>query len=455
MTTQRKTQLPRARLRSRGECTGPSVVQEQAVAGPSGGETWVQHRGYCSPTGEVEVMSDVVVPGFARRMADGEILFNPMSQVRTSVTGSSQGAAVVRVKDDTFKGQTYEILGNQLLYLLGRDTSADTKSPTLPPTRALTESQCGRAIVEACTKAQRPPSDASLLVTIAELDKTRRLVPDLLSNWAALFRKLNSVPMASRRLTTHQVARADAAHKLAAFEKSLTETWLAMRFGVRPLIMDTLGLIKAANRVYSADPIRVTQRGSASVSASSTQTITIDTGVVRSTIVQSNEDSFHVRAMMLWEVAMNQLRASGVSLANIPEAAIDLVTFSFVANWVINVNDFFASLGAIADPGLRDRGGCYVQNRLSTSTWQATDSVSRDPATFAITRKMSGIVTSTLEETGRVVGLEKSGLVVRASPLKFLGDLRLIDAVALLRVQTRGRNFRYLQALSASSKVRI
>lgn len=446
--TNTKPKAAYSRLRSRGEFAPASLIQEKAVAGLTGGETWVANRGYCNPTGEVEVMSDVVVPGFNRRVADGEILFNPMSQIRRSLTGSSQGAKVTRVKNDAAKGQTYETLGNSLLQIVGGYVSASTSSPTLMPTQALSASECNRAIVEACTKAQRPPSDASLLVTLAEMDKTRRLVPDLLHNWSELFRKLNQVPMASRRLTTNQVAVKDAAYKFKAFEHSLTETWLALRFGVRPLIMDTLGLIKAVNRTYDAEPVRVTQRGHANVSASSSQVLVSTIGISTQTITQSNNDEFDVRAMMLWELVMDRLRNSGVSLANIPEAAIDLVRFSFVLNWVVNVNDFFASLGAVADPGLKDRGGCYVQRRTTTSTWQATSTVSNDPTTWAITRPTVGVITSTIAETRRVVGLKSPGLVVRAAPLRFLGDARLVDAIALLRQQTRGRNVRYLSALS-------
>lgn len=434
------------RLRTRGAFGAPTVVQEKAVAGPRGGETWLQPRGYASGVGEVEAMADVVVPGFPERRANGEILFNPMNRTRHSLQADSIGPAVVRVRDDSFLGQSYEFYGNFLPFSLGGSVDPSSARPALGP-KPMDKTGVSRAIAEASTKALRPPSDASLLVTLAEMDKTRRLVPDLLNNWSALFQKLNRVSAPGRRMTALQAGVKDAKRNLGALERTLTETWLAMRFGVRPLIMDTLGLIKAANKVYESQAVRLTQRGAASYSDSSTSTFVQTYGVTQTTISQSNHGEAMVRAMSLWEVKMDQLRNSGVSLSAVPEAAIDLLKFSFVLNWVINVNDFFASLGALADPALTNRGGCYVLRTLETTTWQATGTVSLDPTTWAVTRPVSGIVTAVLETQSRIVGLNQPKLVVRANPMKFLGDARLVDAIALLRQQTRGRNVRYLAAL--------
>lgn len=137
---------------------------------------------------------------------------------------------------------------------------------------------------------------------------------------------------------------------------------------------------------------------------------------------------------------------SGLSLTQVPEAAIDLVTFSFVLNWVVNVNDFFAALGSFISPGTKSLGGCYVVERLNTSTWQCTGTTSTDPY-YAVKRQTVGIITAVTEEKYRVVGLPAPKLVVRADPFRFLTDGRLVDAIALLRQQTRGRNVQLMRTL--------
>lgn len=433
-----------SRLRSRGSFGLPTPITVWDVT-PAGAIVNKSVVGYASPQGRMETMADVVTPGFTRAIAQGRVIFNPMNSTHQELSSASQGIRLRWKTAGPNYGAKNESSGDVLLYLLGGRCIGTETSPRLRAL-ALSSLPIDRAIREATTKAQRSPSEADFLVTLAEMDKTRRLVPDLLNNWSKLFTKLNRVSTASRYSTAFQNSKGLTASNLRALERTLTETWLAMRFGVRPLIMDTLGLLKTVSKLYSAEPVRVTQRGKSYAEASDVSTLVAPSGVTRTAIVYTTQNIVSVRAMNLWEFKLDQLRDAGVSLAAIPEAAIDLVRFSFVVNWVINVNDFMASLGAAVDPGLRSLGGCYVVERVNTTTWQATGTTSADP-NWEVERPCLGVMTATDTFKERIIGLPNPKLVVRAMPFKFLTDARLVDAVALLRQVTRGRNTRLLAAI--------
>lgn len=389
-------------------------------------------------------MTDVVTKNFGARKSAGDLIFNPMQSLRNSFDGEGSSFAVKHINPGPSYGQMYTVNGNPLLYLVGQLSGGKPRGlSSLPVTRCQSE---------ASTQGQRPPSEANFLVTLAEINKTARLVPDLMRNWSKLFSALNRDPKVSRYFTETTSARQLSASNLRALERSATETWLAMRFGVRPLIMDTLGVVKVLKKSYDElEAIRLTQRGSAEASESLVESPYVTYGVTRIDLVASHHNEVRCRAMSIWEVRMTALRDAGISLAAIPEAAIDLVRFSFVVNWVANVNDFFAALGALADPGLAPKGGCLVTTILQTSTWQSVSTTSTNPL-YEVSTPCVGLVTASHVNTTRKVGLQHPKLVVRASPMKFLHDLRLVDALALTRQQLRGRNVRGMAKLSATLK---
>lgn len=403
---------------------------------------------FLCPQGKQEVMTDVVQANFKKRISSGEVIFNPMNSTRIEMQSSSVSPITLQTSPAQFVGQRYGYNGDYLLARVGGTSTTDLRqlSQGVSP-KKITQLPSDRAVAEACTKAIRPPSVASLLVTLAEVDKTRRLVPDLLRNWSTLFQRLNRDVRLTRHLTELQSAKRLSAGNLKALERSVTETWLAMRFGVRPLIMDTLGVLKAIEGSYdSQKDIRLTSRGQSFVAESAVENVSwYDGPSYYDLITISKHHSLQVRAMSLWEVRMDALRNAGVSLAAVPEAMIDLVRFSFVLNWVVNVNDFFAALGAQADPALHNLGGCYVVQEEISTTWQCTGSV-YPSSIYVVERPCSGIVQSTSVERRRIPAqlTQQMKLVVRADPMKFTKDLRLLDAVALLRQQLRGRNTRAL-----------
>lgn len=391
-------------------------------------------------------MSDVVQSNFKRRIADGEVIFNPMTQETNIVSGSGIGPKVRWTYPDVNLGQTYRVDGNYpLLQILGK-VPIDSLAGHMP-LPGHDSVAATNAVIEASTKAQRLPTEANYLVTLAEFRQVMRLVPDVLGSWKRFLAAINRPPPVLRD-RSHQTR--ELLRQVKAADRLLVNNWLIMRFGVRPLIMDSLNLLKVLKKAYQDEPVRLTQRGQAAKDIGWTVPVTGTYGVVVTSYTSTYTENIRVRAMRLVEVRLNALYDAGLSLASIPEAAIDLVRFSFVLNWVINLNDFFSSLGALSKPDLHDLGGCYVLSIEQSMVWQALSSVSTNP-NYAIDRMTQGHVYVGRRVKRRINGLPPPKLAVRADPLKFTRDLRLLDAVALLRQNTRGANIGRLNELSKLS----
>jgi len=388
-----------------------------------------------SPVGKQRAMSDVVVPGFKELAAQGKLVFNPMNSSR--LEGTSEGSNIAQVRTNslhTTPGQLYTVRGDIIstVTLDGYGSIPDKVLPSSLMPANLLGSDYSRAVNEACTQAQRLPSDANLLVSLAELHKTLRLVPDLLGNFHRFFQRFHGRVdyLYGRHLAANP--KRQSVQNLRELERIVTDTWLAMRFGVRPLVMDMQGVLKALSRdIDESGPTRVTTRGKALVSAYDTTQYEGVYGIMRPMIHKTTHHEISVRAMSLWDIDDSLQHRVGFSIGQIPEAVIDLVSYSFVVNWLINVNDFFAAIGGMIQPGFKNLGGVYTVRDTRTVTRQIGDVRLTNPQ-FDLTIAPTGISTYTSEYKIRYVGLNGPKLTIRANPFKFLTDLRLVDAVALL-----------------------
>lgn len=445
------------RIRSMGSLTDPRTFTE----------TWsktgaVVFTGVGTRTGTAVVMADRTIPQFHKKSGSGEVFFNPMQKVRTEVNDNTSGMQIQNVNPGSSAySTTYtDSPGIASWVLLNRTTPLTGAVPvsrsdsTLLPVRldVLPEARC---IGEATTKAQGLPSSASMLVTMAEFHQTMSLVPDLLGSWTRFFRRINNqrlrVPVV-RQFPT-DVQKYLGGQKPLTFlrdqYRELVTLWLASRFGLRPLIMETQGVLQALQKQVGTTH-RMTSRGISAASRSDYSVGVLRSGVADWQFSVSTHNEIRVRAMQLFQGQLSLAEDIGLSLSSVPEAAIDLIRFSFVLNWAVNVNDFFRALGRFINPSVPSLGGCYVKEVLLTTTIQPLQLVSNDP-NYIVTKQCNGLVTSTLSTTTRVPGVTPPKLVLRASPMQWARDARLLDAIALLDVQLRGRNVRNLAGLSKLS----
>lgn len=442
------------RLRSMGSLTPPRAWTE----------TWsktglVIATGTGTRTGETAVMADRVSEHFEKRVAKGEVIFNPMNQVRTSVQDSTGGltSRVINTGSSAYN-TTYTDTAGIVPYVL--KTAGTTYQGVVPrmwsddtimPIRLATLPDKA-AISEACTKASGLPSKANLLVSAAEYRQLISLAPDLLGSWTRFFRRINDQRSRTHVAPTRQggsqkpLGGQTPVRFLRDQWRDLVQFWLINRFGVRPLVMETMGVLQAIEKLHDQHD-RYTSRGSSLASRSESYSGIVRFGIGDWQFATSVHNELHVRAMQLFEGQLTLAKNIGLAVSSIPEAAIDLVRFSFVLNWVVNVNDFFRAIGRFADPSFKTLGSCYVVDETFTTTWQPTG-VTSNNVSYGIDKQPSGLLTSTIQQKRRVVGIAPPELVVRAAPLRWMQDARLVDAIALLDVQLRGRNVGKLAALS-------
>lgn len=429
-------QQPYPRIRSKGGLT-PGVSLTDVGAGPVSNYSNVVGRGVA--VGTHKTMTDVVTPQFRRLVAAGQVTFSPMSSLEwIHKPADIKSMQLTQVNPGWAVGQTYTGTGDLVsMVLAGTNPPVDSIPEAFRPKAVVSPSVIDRMISEACTKAQRIPSEANLLVTIAELRKTMRLVPDLWSNWYKFFQSFHGRVgyLYGRHLKANP--KRQSAANLQALREVTQDTWLAMRFAVRPLVADTVGVIKALKTELSDKPVRIAQRGTVQVFGSEVVNQSIILGINTFQVSSSHSHDTKVRAMSLFEMSQDSYEArTGLHWSHVPEAVIDLVGYSFVINWVLTLNDFFSALGQIAHPGIRTVGSCYVLTEDQSVTHQLLTSSSNDP-NYTTSITAMGVSTVTRRCKTRIVGLRAPSIVLRADPFKFLRDARLVDAIALVSKASR------------------
>lgn len=427
---------PYSRLRSKGGLV-PGVSLTDVGSGPVSNYSSVVGKGVA--VGTHKVMTDVVTPRFKRLVAAGQVTFSPMSSIEwIHKPAAANSHQLTQVTPGWAVGQTYTGTGDLVSQVLSGITPPDDRIPeSFAPKTVISQSVIDRMISEACTKAQRIPSEANLLVTIAEARKTMRLVPDLWSNWNKFFQSFHGKVgyLYGRHLKANP--KRQSAANLQALREVTQDTWLAMRFAVRPLVMDTVGVIKALGTELSDKPVRVAQRGTVQVFGSEVVNQNVIRGINTFQVSSSHSHDTKVRAMSLFEMSQDSYEArTGLHWSHVPEAVIDLVSYSFVINWVLTLNDFFSALGQIAHPGIRTVGSCYVLTEDKSVTHQLLTSYCNDP-TYTTSIAAMGVSTVTCRSKTRIVGLRAPSIVLRADPFKFLRDARLVDAIALMSKASR------------------
>lgn len=440
-----------SRFRSRGNVPGFGTVSEKTTPMYNGvqGASYDSFADVHPGNGSYDVMSDFVDRDFHRKKAAGDVIFNPMEQVSRSQTGKGEGYLIEQLSPGSYAGTSYQADGNWAAYLGIRAAVPLQKGGTEWKPKVIADSAPAlqRMIAVASTQAQRLPSDAQLLVAAAEWRKTLELVPGLLKGWSDLFRRINEreKSFSRKRFASRPT---DALRNMRDLEHVLTDTWLALRFGARPLVHDTLGTLKALKRKRTGDVVRETQRGIANWYKTESTSLEASFGILKTPLTVLTQDRFTVRAMSIWEAKIATMDDLGVSPWHVPEAVIDLVRFSFVLNWIVNLNDYFSALGASASPTWSNRGGVYVIRReTSTLVTIGAGSYLTMPSAYRLVKPCKGWAMTSTRETRRVVGLTPPSLSIRPRPFGWTEDARLLDAIALLRQQTRGRGVGILARL--------
>lgn len=346
-----------------------------------------------------EFMSDFVHKSFKRRVEAKEIVMSPMVHIIDSYESSGSGYRLVTNADTSHWEECNE---NMTGTIIG------------PPRRpdflvSLSDASSLQTQVSTSVVSQRGRSNANTAENLAEWNKTMELLRRPLASWMAKARK----------------------NRWVHTSLSGANGYLVYRYGISPLIRDMSAILQ---NLKTPTPSRHTTRSSESTSVSQQSTSETTLGLFGFNVQRSISETYTVRGMSIDEdthpgiTQLRQLGLDGKSLITLPW---ELVPYSFVLDWFVNVGDV---LGAVTDSlslGHRNLGSCLVGQRVITDVTSYIGYQKTLQSTYTVLRSPCGTATNNVTIKQRDVGLSKIGFVVK-SDFRFDRMTRIGDALALV-----------------------
>lgn len=306
----------------------------------TGGTTNYSNAGLRYSIGEKKTMNDYVIPGFHRRRAAGEVFSNIMSSVKETHGGSNNSSWSIAWTGnnpcDPGAPWIKTMAGN---HPRGLSLSAGAGC-VFDPWREL-ESRGSETIAGTKAWADIKSPEIQGMVFAAELGKTLRMVKRPLEN---LIRFIRLSVMADRKRILNWKQHTAAYGKQALLlNQFIMSEWLRYRYGIMPLLYDIQGIMRLANKLEV--PVRRTARGSAKFSsgqltASSPQGESYFSG----TLTTSRTVDVNVRAGVLYEHQASISNRMGYELSQLPSTIYELVPYSFVLDWAVNLGDYIQAM---------------------------------------------------------------------------------------------------------------
>lgn len=352
MTARTKTfpaPYPRTRTNSLGPYTvgGGSTFLRQWYTNT--GQETARSGPYQASFGQSESMYDVVTPGFAQRRASGEIVNNPMSKVSIRKSGTG---------DD---GWRFDKLADQFGWELTSDTRVHWNDPTTAGADIINVSNLVR---NAQTQALAGVQAATVqsMVTIGEGVKTLRMIVSPLRGLQQLLKDserayirdlqrygnpLNSVmrikghkrrARALKAWKERNAAIKQRKHSVRELE-FIPDMVLAYNLGWKPLLNDVDALLHQipALQYEERRTSRATARDEHEISTN--ESVSPGNGCLLH-YEQTRKQQVTVRAGVLYADDFEASHHFGTRLKDVPEAVWELIPFSFLADYVVNLGDF-------------------------------------------------------------------------------------------------------------------
>jgi len=352
-------------------------------------------------------MTDYVTPGYHRRSAKGEVFFSPMHSVSDTISvGAGTGYLCHNPSVPT---DTWEVNGNLFPFYVrsygGSYSSAPSVGWTPSIALAIDPSDIADAVSEVSTSvlSERGRSKQNLFESMAELDRTLGMLSQSLLLGEKILKKV------SLR------GKVDAA----------ANAYLLYRYGMKPLMQDISGIMDSLD--VKTRVVRESTRARTTLSGVHSESRDTSVGVIRNAVNLAISDELIVKATSYDEYVIDKAFAAGISLKGLLTTPWELVPFSFVADWFVNLGDV---IGAYAPtPGFTQLGSCVSLHRTTTNLYSAGITTSSDP-NYVLDRGVSGSLSVTRVEKSRQA-MSPPRLVIKSS-FGFQNLTRCLDASALL-----------------------
>lgn len=383
----------------------------------------------CGYLGSIIETWDVVTPNFAKRRKAGELIVNPYRHTESRWYNSINGVITLGppLCPDGSSGRDQHD-GPQLTRLCEANP---TQHGALIPSWVLSQDDVDRLIDISATKAWSAAAgnETQILVFLAELKKT---IHDLAHPLENLSKFLNKV-LGDKRKDPRAFA------KTLTVAEYLQREWLRYRFGIRPLISDIRGIVKAIRKDRRSG--RRTARGFATNSRSSSVRKTIDHGgEFRTTYDLTIDHTCNVRSGFVYDAELSVRDSLGLQFQQIPATVWELISYSFVIDWFFNVGDW---VNALIPYGTTDAKGAFttIEHIITVSrVVVGTIDTNSGANTWTLQRPMSGTETLLFRDKQRLASIRPPSLAKKLSLSDIsLSDLRILDSLALIKQKLGAR----------------
>lgn len=277
------------------------------------------------------VTTDVVTPNYHSRRSNGEIISNPYE---STFTYSNMDDVTVRFYRAAQAGPPY--ITEREITFTGRQNQ-----PFPDRTLGYDEDLVNGLIIEAATaalaNANAPGFEGGVFV--GEWAKTVRMVRNPMNQLVKLiFRKSKRKKASTVGGWKDLVKDAKSSAKSAAYYADvIANSWLELRFGWRPLVMEIDNLVQAALDNSTRRTARATRIGT---SVGSDDVDIRVSGNFDCHVNRTWHHQYTARAGILYDLNSSRFGRMGVRMRDIPAAAWELLPFSFVVDWFGHIGNY-------------------------------------------------------------------------------------------------------------------
>lgn len=326
-------------------------------------------------------ISDVVTPDYLSRQRKGEIISNPCSRedILTVWNPGSLSTSWGSTPGVNYSVRTYEG-GFIEIFLASPHTSGiglERPSCSIDDVKA-------RVIASAHARARL--SEAQVLATLGELEETVRSIASIMMRAYRIFRALKRFDV---RFLKRQIS-----------PKELSDRYMEARYAIRPLYYDARQIIAAATaeRPKKGSKLRFTASESFNESRHETGVVYRSDSDYIWHADRSAASSGKVRAGVLTSVeALSELTFWGCF--DVIETVWELVPFSFIIDWFINVGD---TIGAwTPKAGLKVLTSWVSVERTDTFIFAPKENTPVNPTNIYL--NCTGVLTRTVTSYERTI----------------------------------------------------
>lgn len=375
--------------------------------------------------GTLETMTDTVTSNFRQLQAKGTVVNNRL--VKTSET---------RVCGDT--GWKFQKVDGSTTYYGECFGNAMSGSFGIPKHEPCPYSSTLEVEASTAARARVVKPDVQGLVTLAELQKTISMLRRPLQGLTGLIQRDWNKRRSGK--VSYQERGGFKRPSLSDIRSAAENSYLESRYGWRPFLLEIESIVKALEKKYN---LRLTARAMRFDSVTEVKSYDgLNAGFYLPYTVRTQRN-VTVRAGILYEHDLSLAGDFGLTWRDVPSAALELIPYSFVVGWFLNLSDFLEAI--TPRPGVNDLA-CWRTITDEKVTTRTPGTATFPDAGWATVRSPVGIDLVTTKSVTRVPSIISPAISIKTGSLRsVLTDWRALDALALFTQLLLGKPNRALR----------